>query len=260
MTLGMELDLTGRRVLVTGSGQGVGRGIAHGFGAAGAEVVVNDLVEDRAATVVDEIRAAGGSAVASVFDVTDYDAVTAAIGALDGVDVLVNNAGNAGAEGWSDRGEFVETKPADWEPFLRVNLYGVMHCTRAVLPGMVAKGWGRVITIVSDAARTGEKHQAAYSAAKAGAAGLTRALAVETGRHGITVNAIALGTMRTPISEGVWSDPDNPRAKDMMRRYAVRRPGLPEDVAALAVFLATPRASWITGQTYPLNGGYTFGL
>ena len=253
-----ELDLKGRRALITGAGQGVGRGIAHGFAAAGAEVVVNDLRLERAQEVVDEIQGVGGTGRAAPFDVTDYASVTAAVEALGGVDILVNNAGNAGAEGFGGLGPFVDTRPADWEPFLRVNLYGVLHCAHAVLPGMIAKGWGRIVTISSDSGRTGEANMAAYSAAKAGAAGLTRALAVETGRHGITVNTIALGTMRTPATEGLWSDPENPRAKAMLRRYAVRRPGLPEDAAALAVFLAGPQASWITGQTYPLNGGISF--
>ena len=125
---------------------------------------------------------------------------------------------------------------------------------------MITRGWGRVITIVSDAGRTGDANMAAYSAAKAGAAGLTRALALETGRHGITVNNIALGTMRTPATEEMWADPDNPRIKATLQRYLVRRPGLPEDVAPLAVFLASAQASWITGQTYPLNGGFSFAL
>jgi 3-oxoacyl-[acyl-carrier protein] reductase len=256
----MELDLSGRRVLVTGSGQGVGQGIARGFAGAGAEVVVNDFYPERAAAVAEQIQAEGGSARSTPFDVTDYAAVVAAVDAVGGVDILVNNAGNAGAGGWTERENFVDTEPGEWEPFLRVNLYGVMHCARAVLPGMIAKGWGRMITIISDAARGGEPRQAAYSAAKAGAAGLTRALAVETGRHGITVNNIALGTMRTPMTEAGWADPENPQTKAILRRYVVRRPGMPEDVAALAVFLATPQASWITGQTYPLNGGYTFAL
>jgi NAD(P)-dependent dehydrogenase (short-subunit alcohol dehydrogenase family) len=253
-----ELDLKGRRALITGAGQRVGRGIAQGFAAAGAEVVVNDLRPERAQEVAGEIQAGGGAATVSAFDVTDYAAVTAAVEALGGVDILVNNAGNAGAEGFAGLGPFVDTRPGDWEPFLRVNLYGVLHCAHAVLPGMIGKGWGRIVTISSDSGRTGEANMAAYSAAKAGAAGLTRALAVETGRHGITVNTIALGTMRTSATEGLWSDPDNPQAKAMLRRYAVRRPGLPEDAAALAVFLAGPQASWITGQTYPVNGGISF--
>jgi 3-oxoacyl-[acyl-carrier protein] reductase len=257
--MAMELDLSGRRVLVTGAGQGVGRGIAHGFAAAGAEVVVNDLVKDRADEAAGEITDAGGAAVACPFDVTDYAAVTAALEGVGGVDVLVNNAGNAGSDGWAGRlARFVDTGPEQWEPFLRVNLYGALHCCRAALPAMIERGWGRIITIISDSGRTGEANMAAYATAKAGAAGLTRALALENGRHGITANNIALGTMHTPLTERTWSDPDNPMAKKLMSRYVIRRPGLPEDVAALTVFLASDQASWITGQTYPLNGGISF--
>jgi len=250
-----ELDLTGRRALITGAGQGVGRGIALAFAAAGARVIVNDLRLERAAAVAEEI---GASALPSAFDVTDHADVTAAVEELGVVDVLVNNAGNAGAAGFGGLGRFVDTTPADWEPFLRVNLYGVLHCAHAVLPGMMERGWGRIITISSDSGRTGEANMAVYGAAKAGAAGLTRALAVEGGRYGVTANTIALGTMRTEATEGLWADPDNPQAKALLRRYAVRRPGLPEDAAALAVFLAGEQASWITGQTYPVNGGISF--
>jgi len=253
----MKFDLAGRRALVTGAGQGVGRAIALGLCAAGAEVVVNDVRPERAAAVADEL---GKSAVASAFDVTDYAAVASAVEAVGGVDILVNNAGNAGADGVAALARFAETAPVEWEPYIRVNLYGVLHCARAVLPGMIAKRWGRMITIVSDAGRMGETNMAAYSAAKAGAAGLTRALALENGRYGITVNNIALGTMRTPLTEALWADPENPRARAMLRRYVVRRPGLPEDVAPMAVFLASEEASWITGQTYPVNGGCSFAL
>jgi NAD(P)-dependent dehydrogenase (short-subunit alcohol dehydrogenase family) len=256
--MSFELDLTGRRALVTGAGQGVGRGIALALASAGADVVVNDLAADRAAGVVGEIAAAGGTATASVFDVTDFAAVTAAIDGVDGVDVLVNNAGNAGAESIARMSPFAESDPAEWDRYMQVNLFGVMYCARAALPAMIERGWGRVITIVSDAGRVGDKYMAVYSASKAGAAGLTRALALETGQHGITVNNIALGTMRTPLSEALWSDPDNPMAKSILQRYVVRRPGLPEDAAALAVFLASSQASWITGQTYPVNGGFSF--
>jgi 3-oxoacyl-[acyl-carrier protein] reductase len=256
----MQLDLSGRRVLVTGSGQGIGRGIVLGFADAGAEVVVNDISPDRADAVVREVEKLGGTAVSAVFDVTDHASVMSAVDALDGVDVLVNNAGNGGVVGFAGRGAFAESDPAEWEPYLRVNLYGVMHCARAVLPGMIERGWGRVITIVSDAGRTGDAQMAAYSAAKAGAAGLTRALARETGRHGITVNNIALGTMRTPQTEAIWADPDDLLAKAMLRSYIVRRPGVPDDVAPLTVFLASEHAAWITGQTYPLNGGFSFAL
>jgi 3-oxoacyl-[acyl-carrier protein] reductase len=223
-------------------------------------VVVNDVDRGRAAEVVAEIQATGGSAEAAVFDVTDFVAVTAGVAALPGVDVLVSNAGNAGAEGFGNLGPFSASDPSSWEPFLRVNLYGALHCARAVLPGMVEAGWGRLITIVSDAGRVGGAQMAAYSAAKAGAAGLTRALALENGRHGITANNISLGTMRTPLTEAIWSNPDNDTARALMQDYVVRRPGVPDDAAAMAVFLASEHASWITGQTYPVNGGYSFAL
>ncbi|WP_102141351.1 SDR family NAD(P)-dependent oxidoreductase [Mycobacterium hubeiense] len=257
----LQIDLTGRRALITGAGQGVGRGLAQAFASAGAEVLVNDLFDGRAEVVVEELHAAGGQARAAVFDVTDFDAVTKAIAAHSDIDILVNNAGNAGAEGFAGRGPFAESTPADWEPYLRVNLYGAMHCTRAVLPTMIEQKWGRIITIVSDAGRAGEANGAAYAASKAGAAGLTRSIALENGRYGITANNISLGTMRTPLTEPLWAEHgDSPQAKAILQNYAIRRPGSPDDPAHLAVLLASNHGSWITGQTIPVNGGYSFAL
>lgn len=256
----IELDLSTRRVLVTGAGRNIGRAIALAFGAAGADVVVNDLDGRHADAVVDELRAAGGAGRSAAFDVTDLDAVRSAVEEVGPVDVLVNNAGNAGADGFGSRAPFAETEPADWEPFLQVNLHGTLHCCRAVLPQMIASGWGRIVTVVSDAGRTGDPGGAVYGAAKAAAAALTRSIAIENGRHGITANNISLGTMRTEATEAMWADPDNAVAASLMRSYAIRRPGEPADVAGLAVFLASDLASWITGQTYPLNGGFSFAL
>jgi NAD(P)-dependent dehydrogenase (short-subunit alcohol dehydrogenase family) len=257
----LHIDLTGRRVLITGAGQGVGRGLAHAFATAGTEVLVNDVQSDRADAVVAELRESGAQASPAVFDVTDYAAVTDAVAAAGTVDVLVNNAGNAGAEGFGGRGPFAQSDPSDWEPYLRVNLYGAMYCTRAVLPAMVGRKWGRVITIVSDAGRTGDANGAAYAASKAGAAGLTRSIAAENGRHGVTANNIALGTMRTPMTETFWAEhADSPQAKAILQSYAIRRPGEPDDAAALAVLLASDHGSWITGQTIPVNGGFSFAL
>ena len=257
----LELAVPGRRVLITGAGQGIGRGLALAFAAAGAEVLVNDLRAERADAVVDEVRQAGGGAVAVPFDVTDYPAVSAAVAAAGAVDVLVNNAGNAGGEAFAVGRRFYETEPADWDPFLRVNLFGVMYCTRAVMPAMVERRWGRVITIVSDAGRTGDQNSAAYGTAKAGAAGFTRSIAREGGRHAITANSIALGTMLTPLSEPLWAEAaDSPQAKAILQNYAIRRPGTADDVAGLAVLLASDRGEWITGQTIPVNGGFSFAL
>jgi len=256
----LNLDLSGRRVLITGAGQGVGRGLALAFATAGAEVLVNDLNAARAEAVVAEVQQLGGAAQPTPFDVTDYAAVTSALSSTHAVDILVNNAGNAGAEGFGTRARFAESDPSDWEPFLRVNLYGVMNCTRAALPAMIENRWGRIITIVSDAGRTGDAHSAAYAASKAGAAGLTRSIALEGGRHGVTANNISLGTMRTEMTEPLWSEPDSAQAKAILQPYAIRRPGTADDVSHLAVILASDHGSWITGQTIPVNGGYSFAL
>lgn len=253
--------MTSRRVLITGAGQGVGRGLASAFADTGAEVLINDLHLERSRQVADEIRAAGGTAVPTPFDVCDYESVVAAVTEHGPVDVLVNNAGNAGADGFGSRAKFADTAPADWESFLRVNLYGVLHCTRAVLPAMITNTWGRILTIVSDAGRTGDPGGAVYGASKAGAAGLTRTVALENGRFNITANNISLGTMRTPMTEPLWADPANsPQTKEILRNYAIRRPGVPEDITELALLLAGEHGSWITGQTICVNGGYSFGL
>lgn len=239
----------------------MGRGLSHSFATAGAQVLVNDIDSGRADAVVDELRATGTQANPAAFDVTDFDAVTKAVAAAGDIDILVNNAGNAGAEGFGGRGPFAESDPSDWEPYLRVNLYGAMYCTRAVLPAMVSRKWGRVITIVSDAGRTGDANGAAYAASKAGAAGLTRSIAAENGRHGVTANNIALGTMRTPMTEQFWAEhADSPQAKAILQNYAIRRPGNPDDAAGIAVLLASDHGSWITGQTIPVNGGFSFAL
>lgn len=257
MTFG--IDLSGHRALVTGAGQGVGQEIASTLAEAGADVLVNDLVADRANDVAKEIVADGGRASAAPFDVTDYAAVTAAFADAGPVDILVNNAGNAGRAatmGSEDLKNLVDTDPADWDPFIKVNLYGVMYAVRAALPAMIDAHWGRVVTVISDTARVGETHMAAYSAAKAGAAGFCRSVAREVGRHGITVNCIALGTMNT---QGIPPEEDEIAAQ-LVKRYVIRRRGLPSDIAAMAAFLASPLADWITGQTYPVNGGYSFAL
>ena len=257
--MAITIDLTGRRALVPGAGQGIGRGVARTLAEAGAEVLVNDLVAERAEAVVAEIAADGGVASAAPFDVTDWAAVRAAVDATGPVDVLVNNAGNAGkaaSHGFEDMKPFAEEDPSAWEGFVKVNLFGVMYATRAVLPRMIERGHGRVITVVSDSARTGEAQMAAYAAAKAGAAGLIRSVAREVGRHGVTANCLALGTMN-PFEA---SPEEEQQYAWLVKRYAIRRRGLPADVAGITTFLASDLAEWITGQTIPVNGGYSMAL
>jgi 3-oxoacyl-[acyl-carrier protein] reductase len=256
--MSFSIDLGERRALVTGAGQGVGRAIALALASAGAHVGVNDIVAERAEAVAEEIVAGGGTAEAAAFDVTDYAAVADAVKRLGPVAILVNNAGNAGTEGWAGMTPFADTKPEHWERFVRINLYGVMNCTHAVLPEMIAASEGRIVTVISDAGRYGDPNLAPYAAAKAGAAGFSRSVAREVGRHGITVNCVALATIRPP--DQAPDEELSEQAKKQLSHYIIRRRGEPDDVANLVTFLASPRASWITGQTYPVNGGYTLSL
>ena len=258
------LDIGGQVALVTGAGKGVGRGIAlelakHNAGG----IAVNDFDAGRANEVVEEVRAMGVKAVPAVFDVTDrgavatvYEKVTAELGAPT---ILVNNAGNAGPDGTFDLGPpFWDEAPEVWNKYIATNFYGVLNCCHVALPYMVEAGRGRVVTIVSDSGRVGEPRLAVYAAAKAGAAGFMRSLAKDAGRHGITCNSIALGsiqTMQTPEQFEAYKQTD--QYKKAIAQYTIRRYGQPEDVSGLAAFLCSDRASWITGQTYPVNGGYS---
>ena len=153
---------------------------------------------------------------------------------------------------------FWETSPEEWDHYMHVNLHGVMVCARACTPGMVQRQYGRVITIVSDAGRAGEQGHEAYSAAKAGAAGFSRALARALGRYAVTVNTISLSTIGR---EGVEPTPEHQALlKEMMKRYIVRRQGKPSDVAPVVLLLASKEGEWITGQNYPVDGGFALAL
>lgn len=253
--MAFPIDLTGRRALVTGAGQHTGRQYALALAEAGAHVAVNDIVADKAESVAAEIAAAGGgSAEPLVFDVTDHAAVHEAVGGF-GPDIVVNNTGATAAIEWPPR-PFHETDPAGWRPLVDINLYGTLNCSHAALPGMRERGWGRIITIVSDAARTGEKGMAVYGGAKAGAAAVMRSLAVEYGRDGITANAVALGTLRY---EHHGEMPDEQQQR-MLRPYAIKRLGRPSDPVGMVLLLASDAGEWITGQVLPVNGGYTHAL
>ncbi len=243
-------DLSGKTAVVTGAGQNVGAGIARLLAAQGATVHVNDIVADRAQGTVDQIAAAGGTAAVASFDVTDYDAVTDAMDAIGVVDIRVNNAGNGGAEGMGLT-QFRDSDPAGWMGAINVNLFGVLHCSRAVINGMCDRGFGRVITISSGAGITGLRIGVSpYAAGKGGAIAFMRHLAMENARSGVTANSLALGLMQ----------PENSGPVDALaKQIPVGRTGTPEDVGYGCVFLASDEASWITGQTIHLDGGATFG-
>jgi 2-hydroxycyclohexanecarboxyl-CoA dehydrogenase len=254
------LDLKGRIVLVTGAGQGVGRQAALHLASNGAGgVVINDFHLDRALAVVEEVRATGVAAVAVQADVTSLESVeemfAKAQESFGPVDVLVNNAGNAGPTQNVAAGvkPFWETGPQDWAQWLGTNFYGVLNCCKAALPTMMSRRYGRITTVISDAGRVGEPHLAVYSGAKAGAAGFMRALAKAVGRLDITANCVALSGIRTPGVAGLIGDEAVAR---MLKSYVIRRLGEPTDAANMILFLSSDAASWITGQTYPVNGGY----
>ncbi len=249
--------IANRSAIVTGSGGGVGRAIAIQMARAGAHVWVNDLYEDRAAAVASEIEAEQGRASVVVADVSDPVEVARMVGETGPVDIVVNNAGIP-PEGFTIS-SFVDTDPADWQPVIRLNLAAVMHVTHAYLPLMIERGWGRVLTIVSDAGRRGERKQVVYGAAKAAAMGFSRGLAAEVGRDGVTVNCIALGTMKHGQLAAAIEQAPELEAK-LARSYPAGRVGRVDDPAPLAVLLCSDAAEWITGQVYPVDGGYASAL
>lgn len=243
-------DLTGRTALITGAGQGVGEGIARALATQGAQVVVNDLVLERAEAVASSIRDGGGLAHACAFDVTDLAEITSAVQSVEDVagpiDILVNNAGNGGAESMQVA-PFRELDPSAWDGPIRVNLYGVMSCCKAVIDGMCDRGWGRIVTISSGAGTAGVAIGVSpYSAGKGGGIAFTRTLALEVASTGVTANTLAIGLMGLP-------DPEI--TAGLARAIPVRRTGTPDDVAGACVWLTSDEAAWVTGQTIQLNGG-----
>lgn len=249
----MRLD--GKRIVVTGGASGIGRAIVGRFAQEGALVAVADLDVGRADEVVAEVEGSGGRAVAVDVDVTDESRVAGMVAAVTeafgGVDVLVNNANNLPGD------DLLAMAPEQWDRDVAVTLRGPYLCARAVLPGMIEQGGGTVVNIAS-VNGLGFYGNEAYSAAKAGLISLTRSLAVRYGSVGIRANAVAPGTVRTPLwRERVAIDPGV--FDKVARWYPSGRVGEPEDVANAALFLASDEASWVTGVVLPVDGGLTAG-
>lgn len=249
----MNLGLKGKVALVTGAGRGVGREIALTLAREGAHVGVNYFKSQRGADeVVAECGKMGVRAQAYGADVSDYKAakelVERAIADFGGLDILVNNAGHSKMQ------LFAESGPEDWKPQIGVCLYGVIHCTHAALPHFTARKAGRIINIVGDSGRVGEARLAVTAAARAGAIALTKSLAREMGRFNITVNAVALGLMETEHMDPAWLEA---KREKILQLYPLRRLGQPRDVAPIVILLVSDGASWITGQTISVSGGYT---
>lgn len=240
--------LDGKVALVTGSGRNVGAGIAASLATAGATVVVNDLHGERAEATCAQITADGGRAHPAVADVCDPEQVarmiTTIAQSVGPIDILVNNAGvpDAGVPLQSFRSMPVE----HWDRYLRINLHAVLLLSHAVLDDMCDRGFGRIITITSEAGRLGvPPGLSLYAAGKAGAAGFSRVLAHEVGKYGVTVNCVSLGPMENATSRDA-----------VLTAMPTRRYGTPSDVGAAVHYLASPAASWVTGQTLAVNGGF----
>jgi 3-oxoacyl-[acyl-carrier protein] reductase len=271
--LSLEIDLSGRVALVTGGSRGLGRADALTLARAGADVVIADILVEsddsgeadrygalaqaaraqglvRTEATAGEIQELGRRALAIKCDVTDAAqvgaAVSRAVEELGSVDILVNNAGTL-----DHVGQLEKQSPELWERDLRVNLTGAFNCSRAVWPHMKARGWGRIVNMASVAGTLGGFGQASYSTTKAGLLGLTKSLALEGARHGITVNAIVPGIIGTEAFN--FGNPEmNER---MIKRTAMRRVGEPQDIANAIAFLCSDLAAYITGVELNVSGG-----
>jgi len=243
------MTLEGKRALVTGGGQGIGRAIALRLASLGASVAVVDLNGDGANAVAAEIEREGGTAHGYELNVADPEQVDRVFSEvceeMGGIDILVNNAGVT-----RDCLTMRMTQ-ADWDLVLAVNLTGAFNCIRAVSRRMMSQRYGRIISISSVVGRIGNAGQANYAASKAGLIALTKSVAKELGKRGVTANAIAPGYIETPMTESL---PEKAR-EDFASRIALGRLGTPEDVANVVAFLASDDGDYVTGQTINVDGG-----
>ena len=248
----MDLGLRDKIALVTGAGSGIGQAIALSLAGEGVRLIATDLRQETVETTATAATTRGIEALGLQLDVTDYGQAQAVVQHVmqrfGRIDILVNCAG-----AWRVN-LFVDSQPEDWTFEVNTCFMGVVHCTRAVLDGMIAQRRGKIVNISSDAGRVGEVRQAVYSGAKAAVIAFSKAVAKEVGRYNINVNCVCPGFTRTPATTDRLTPDLEAR---IVRLYPLGRLGLPEDVAQAVTFLASDGASHITGQTLSVSGGYT---
>jgi 2-hydroxycyclohexanecarboxyl-CoA dehydrogenase len=233
-----------RRAVVTGGAGAIGGAIVAALAAAGMRVAVCARTTDAARAVAEGDEAFA----ADLADAGSIERMAAAIGAAGPVDVLVNCAG------WGDVQPFLETTPETWDTMLAVNLRAAIQLSHAFLPGMAERGWGRLVFVGSDAGRVGSRNEAVYAATKGGVNAFCKSLAHEVARRGVTCNVVSPGPTETPRL-AAYREEHPEKMAPLLRRIPIGRVGAPEDVAALAAFLCSEAASYITGQVISVNGG-----
>lgn len=251
------MKLRGKTALVTGGGRGIGRAIALGLAQEGAQVAVLDILADSAAAVAREIEATGVKALALPADLTKRAQVDRAIAdtlaQFGQIDILVNNAG------WDRMEMFLDSEEETWDKIIAINFKGMLYVCKAALPSMVARGQGKVISIASDAGRAGSTGEAVYAGTKGAIIAFSKTLAREMARHKITVNVVCPGLTETPLLQGIREQ--SPKTEKVIeavtRAIPLGRVGQPEDIAGAVVYLASPAADFVTGQTLSVSGGLT---
>ena len=251
------LELKEQVAIVTGGARGIGRGISLKMARQGASVVIADLLEEEAESVITEINRFGGSTLFIKTDITSLDSVKSMVTKVKDhfgpIDILVNNAG------WGRIMPFAETTPEFWNKIIDINFKGMLNCIYTVMDDMIAKNCGKVINISSDAARVGSMGEAVYAGAKGAVISFSKSLARELARNQINVNVICTGPSVTPMVDEMKAESGFAEKilSSMDRIIPLKRMGLPEDIANAVVFLASKEADFITGQVLSVSGGLT---
>jgi 2-hydroxycyclohexanecarboxyl-CoA dehydrogenase len=261
----MNLDLKGKSVIVTGGGSNIGRAIVLGFAAEGANITVADLDQPPAEKVAELARKNGAASVHVIkTDVTNFDQVRAMFKAASDkngtVDVLVNNVG------WDQLMFFTQTTPELWDKIIQINYVGVLNCTKCALEIMMPKNTGAIVSISSDASRSGEPREAVYGGVKAAVNSFMKTIAKENGRYGIRCNVVCPG-VTVPVAtddvgtNSMWTKPDSMMTAEQFEKIAkalpLRKLGRPDDIANAVIFLSSAAAGHVTGQVLSVSGGYS---